>query len=128
MATPPDRLTIASRDLLALETTRNNLEQNGYPGAILAHHTAGLAAVAADDSVDLVTGTLNEGEGAAICCENLRRAAGRYPGVPLLVGCSSSLGSRLVPLLKKAGLQARVQTRRKGFASLLCRSAGGKRE
>ena len=36
MATPPDRLTIVSRDLLALETTRNNLEQNGYPGPILA--------------------------------------------------------------------------------------------
>ncbi len=126
VAAPPAALTIASRDLLALATTRTNLEQNGYAGPIVEYHTAGLAAGPADDGLELVIGTLNEGEGLAICRENLRRAAARFAGVPMLLGCSSSLGSRLVPALKKAGLQARVQTRRKGFASLLCRSASGK--
>jgi SAM-dependent methyltransferase len=121
--TPPDRLTLASRDLLALVTTRSNLGQNGYAGEIIEQHTASLATVPGDDGLDLVIGTLNEGEGLPICRENLWRAASRFGGVPMLWGCSSSFGSRLVPALKKAGLQARVQTRRKGFASLFCRSA-----
>ncbi len=126
MAAPPAALTIASRDLLALATTRSNLEQNGCVGSIFEYHTAGLAAVPADDGLDLVIGTLNEGEGLAICRENLLCAAARHAGVPMLLGCSSSLGSRLVPALRKSGLQARVQTRRKGFGSLYCRSASGK--
>ena len=123
MAASPPSLTIASRDLLALVTTRNNLQQSGCAGPIVEYHTAGLAAVPADDGLELVIGTLNEGEGFSVCLESLRRAAGRYAGVPMLLGCSSSLGSRLVPALKKAGLQARVLTRRKGFGSLLCRSS-----
>jgi len=97
VAAPPAALTIASRDLLALATTRTNLEQNGYAGPIVEYHTAGLAAGPADDGLELVIGTLNEGEGLAICRENLRRAAARFAGVPMLLGCSSSLGSRLVP-------------------------------
>jgi hypothetical protein len=124
---PPDGLTIASRDLLALATTQSNLRHNGYAGAVRQHHTAGLAAVPADDAPELVVGALNESEGLPVCRENLRRAAARYAGVPMLLGCSSSLGSRLVPVLRKSGLQARVQTRRKGFGSLLCRWASGKR-
>jgi 16S rRNA (guanine1207-N2)-methyltransferase len=123
MAPPPDRLTIVSRDLLALATTRNNLEQNGYAGPILEHHTADLAAVPAGEGLDLVTGTLNEGEGFAVCRDNVQRAAACYARTPMLLGCSSSLASRLVPALKKARLQARVLTRRKGFATLLCRRA-----
>jgi hypothetical protein len=123
MAASPDGLTIASRDLLALATTRSNLEQNGCAGPIREYHTAGLAAVPADDGLELVIGTLNEGEGLAVCWENLRRAAARHAGVPMLLGCSSSLASRLVPALKKAGLQARVQSKRKGFSSLFCGSA-----
>jgi protein-L-isoaspartate O-methyltransferase len=127
-AAPPDCLTIASRDLLALVTTRSNLQQNGYAGVIHEQHSAALAAVPADDGVELVIGTLNESEGLAVCRENLRRAAARYAGAPMLLGCSSSLGSRLVPALRKSGLQARVRTRRKGFASLLCRCGSGKLE
>jgi 16S rRNA (guanine1207-N2)-methyltransferase len=121
MAASPAALSIASRDLLALGTTRSNLEQNGYANPIIEYHRAGLAAVPRDDGLELVIGTLNEGEGLAICRENLRRAAARYAGVPM--GCSSSLGSRLVPALRKAGLQARVLTRRKGFGTLFCRLA-----
>ncbi len=121
MAASPPSLTIASRDLLALVTTRSNLQQYGCAGAIVGYHTAGLAAVPADDGLELVIGTLNEGEGFSVCLENMRRAAGRHAGVPMLLGCSSSLCSRLAPALRKVGLKARVLTRRKGFGSLFCR-------
>jgi len=120
MSASLERLAICSRDLLALRTTQNNLQKNGFAGPLATYHAAGIGALDNETDLDLMVGILNESEGIDICREEIRDAVAGHPGTPLLVGCSSSFAGRLSPALKKQGIRTRVGTKGKGFCALTC--------
>jgi hypothetical protein len=112
------RITMVSRDLLALRASRSNLQRNGYGSQLLECHSADIGAAACEAGSDLLIGTLNEGEGLDVCGEEIHSAASRYPGASMLLGCSASFAGRLVAALKRTGLRVRAGTKTRGFGSI----------
>jgi 16S rRNA (guanine1207-N2)-methyltransferase len=113
-----ERISMVSRDLLALRASRSNLQKNGYSGQVLACHSADVGAAECEGGIDLLIGTLNEGAGLDVCRAEIRCAASRYPGVPLLLGCSASFAGRLVAALKKTEMRVHAGTKNRGFGSI----------
>jgi len=116
--------TLLSRDLLSLRAARANLRQNGFRGEVREHHTADVAVLKGSGEPGLIVGTLREGERMGVAVEKLARAHLQHPGVPVVMGCSSSFGARVVRRLRKRGVRASVGRKRRGSCSILCGQAG----
>lgn len=114
-----EEIVAVSRDLIALKATQANLRGNDYEGPVQCVHSADLCCTCQEARPDVALATLNEKETAAVNVEKTRRLLSSCGGCPVIVGCRSSLGSRLGDKLRALGIRVPLRKRRKGFCSML---------
>ena len=116
----PQQITLIDRDLLALQTTIYNLQQNGCPAEhIHNHHQIGLPALPAP--ADLVLNPLRDGEGPRLATARLGLLAEQLsPKATMLIAANSHLISQVEQLVKKRNgrLKPHKRKKRKGFSAL----------
>ncbi|MCP4420976.1 MAG: methyltransferase [Chloroflexi bacterium] len=115
----PQQISLIDRDLLALQTTAFNLQQNGCPAEIISsHHQIGLPPL--PTPADLVLHPLRDSEGPKIAAARLNLIAQQLaPKASVLIGANSHLISQVEQQMKRNGrLKPRQRKRRKGFSTL----------
>jgi len=117
------RMTLASRDGLALEAAGRNLVANGFTGELRSVHTADWPAAAAERPRQMVLATLDEKEGLEVNLHQLRGLLGA--GHAVIAGCKSSFASRLCSALRADGHHAVGKVRRKGCSAFCLLPAVG---
>jgi 16S rRNA G1207 methylase RsmC len=116
----PERVTLAGRDLLALEYSRDNLLRNGCPVERIAlRHQVGLQT---DDGegVELAVAAVEEGQPAEVSASELvPLVSGLQPPARVLLGGGSTDISRLESVLRaRARVVARKRHRRHSVLEL----------
>jgi 16S rRNA (guanine1207-N2)-methyltransferase len=120
LALQPQHITLVDRDLLALQTTVYNLQQNGCPAKrISTHHQIGLPALPVP--ADLVLHPLRDSEGPQLAVARLGLLAEQLaPKAALLIAANSHLISQVEQQVKKGNgrLKPHKRKKRKGFSAL----------
>ncbi|VAW43628.1 16S rRNA (guanine(1207)-N(2))-methyltransferase [hydrothermal vent metagenome] len=115
----PQQISLVDRDLLALQTTAHNLQQNGCPAEIISsYHQIGLPPL--PTPADLVIHPLRDSEGPKIAVARLNLLAEQLaPKAFAFIGANSHLISQVEQQMKRNGrLKPRQRKRRKGFSTL----------
>jgi 16S rRNA (guanine1207-N2)-methyltransferase len=115
----PQQITLVDRDLLALQTTRYNLQQNGCPTErIHNHHQIGLPSL--EIPANLVLHPLRDSEGPKLATTRLNLLAEQLaPGGTILTAANSHLISQVEQQAKKnKQLTPHKRKKRKGFSAL----------
>lgn len=115
----PQQITLVDRDLLALQTTVYNLQQNGCPpDRIHSHHQIGLPPLAAPAT--LILHPLRDSEGPKLAITRLNLLAEQLaPGGTILIAANSHLISQVEQQVKKnKHLTPHKRKKRKGFSAL----------
>ncbi len=115
----PQQITLVDRDLLALQTTAYNLQQNGCPAErIHSHHQIGLPPLAA--APNLVLHPLRDSEGPRLAVARLNLLATQMgPRGTILIAANSHLISQVAQQAKKSQhLKPQKRRKRKGFSTL----------
>jgi 16S rRNA G1207 methylase RsmC len=115
----PQQISLVDRDLLALQTTAHNLQQNGCPAEIISsHHQIELPQL--PTPADLVIHPLRDSEGPKIAVARLNLLAEQLaPKASVHIGANSHLISQIEQQMKRNGrLQPGQRKRRKGFSTL----------
>ncbi|MEZ4592485.1 MAG: methyltransferase [Chloroflexota bacterium] len=115
----PQQITLVDRDLLALQTTATNLQQNGCPAErIHSHHQIGLPPLVAP--ANLILHPLRDSEGPKLATARLNLLAEQLaPGGTILVAANSHLISQVEQQVKKnKHFTPRKRKKRKGFSAL----------
>jgi 16S rRNA G1207 methylase RsmC len=118
----PQQVTLIDRDLLALQTTAYNLQQNGCPAErIHSHHQIDLLDMATP--ADLVLYPLQDSEGPKLATARLNLlAAWLAPQAQVLIAANSHLISQVEQQMKKSKLLIpHKRKKRKGFSALSLR-------
>ncbi len=118
----PQQITLVDRDLLALQTTAFNLQQNGCPtDHIHSFHQIDLPAMAAP--ANLVLYPLQDSEGPKLAAARLNLLAARLaPQAQVLIAANSHLISQVEQQMKKSKLLLpHKRKKRKGFSALSLR-------
>ncbi|MBK8904643.1 MAG: methyltransferase [Anaerolineaceae bacterium] len=118
----PQQITLLDRDLLALQTTAYNLQQNGCPAERLhSHHQIGLPNVASP--ANLVLYPLQDSEGPKVASARLNLLAEQLaPSGTILIAANSHLISQVEQQVKKnRQLTPHKRKKRKGFSALSLR-------
>ncbi|GJM42316.1 MAG: hypothetical protein DHS20C20_25980 [Ardenticatenaceae bacterium] len=115
----PQQITLVDRDLLALKTSRYNLQQNGCPAEqIHSHHQIGLPPL--QTPANLILHPLRDSEGPKLAVARLNLLAEQLsPKGKILIAANSHLISQAEQQLKKSKrLRPQKRKKRKGFSSL----------
>lgn len=115
----PQHITLVDRDLLALQTTAYNLQQNGCPpDRIHSHHQIGLPPLLAP--ANLILYPLRDSEGPKLATARLHLLADQLaPGGTILIAANSHLISQVEQQVKKnKRLTPHKRKKRKGFSAL----------
>jgi 16S rRNA (guanine1207-N2)-methyltransferase len=115
----PQQITLTDRDLLALQTTAYNLQQNGCPpDRIHSHHQIGLPPLLAPAT--LILYPLRDSEGPKLATARLHLLADQLaPGGTILIAANSHLISQVEQQVKKnKHLTPHKRKKRKGFSAL----------
>lgn len=115
----PQQITLTDRDLLALQTTAYNLQQNGCPPERLhSHHQIGLPPLAAP--ANLILHPLRDSEGPKLASARLNLLAEQLaPGGTILIAANSHLISQVEQQVKRSKhLKPHKRKKRKGFSAL----------
>ena len=115
----PQQITLVDRDLLALQATLTNLQQNGCPAErIHSHHQIGLPPLAAP--ANLILHPLRDSEGPKLATARLNLLAEQLaPGGTVLIAANSHLISQVEQQVKKSNLlKPHKRKKRKGFSAL----------
>lgn len=115
----PQQISLVDRDLLALQATAYNLQQNGCPAEIISsYHQIGLPSLPAP--ADLVIHPLRDSEGPKIATARLNLLAEQLaPHATIFIGANSHLISQIEQRMKRnCRLKPRQRKRRKGFSTL----------
>lgn len=115
------QVTLVSRDALALRQSALNLSKHDCCGTVRQEHTVGFWPEGTADQVDLCVGILNDKEGVDINLEKISHVRLACPQVPIIIGCSMSLGARLEKALRKRGIRASIVKKRQGVCVIQCR-------
>jgi len=113
------RMCVASRNLIALEATKHNLEGCGFTGDVRFSHTPLFDCAADAFRPDLIVAALREREGYDIHLGKASRALSKYPACPLVLACASGKASRLEKAFRASGRRTSLKTKRKGFSAFL---------
>ncbi|MCA9945243.1 MAG: methyltransferase [Anaerolineales bacterium] len=116
----PHKITLVDRDLLALQTTTHNLQQNGCPTErISQHHQIGLPPL--DTAANLILHPLRDSEGPKLAFAHLALAADQLaPKGIILTAANSHLISQVEQQIRKGNGRLKPQKRkkRKGYSAL----------
>ena len=116
----PHKITLVDRDLLALQTTSHNLQQNGCPAErISQHHQIGLPPL--DTAANLILHPLRDSEGPKLAFAHLALAADQLaPKGIILTAANSHLISQVEQQIRKGNGRLKPQKRkkRKGYSAL----------
>lgn len=115
----PKHITLVDRDLLALQTTAYNLQQNGCPpDRIHSRHQIGLPPLLAP--ANLILYPLRDSEGPKLATARLHLLADQLaPGGTILIAANSHLISQVEQQVKKnKRLTPHKRKKRKGFSAL----------
>ena len=114
------KITLVDRDLLALQTTTHNLQQNGCPAErISQHHQIGLPPL--DTAANLILHPLRDSEGPKLAFAHLALAADQLaPKGIILTAANSHLISQVEQQIRKGNGRLKPQKRkkRKGYSAL----------
>jgi 16S rRNA (guanine1207-N2)-methyltransferase len=115
----PQHITLVDRDLLALKTSRYNLQQNGCPAErIRSYHQIGLPSL--EIPANLILHPLRDSEGPKLALARLDALAKKLAlNGTILIAANSHLISQVEQQVKKSKLlKPHKRKKRKGFSAL----------
>jgi hypothetical protein len=120
MAGRIDRMTLISRDALALHQSAVNVAKNECCSEVHQEHRVGFTSGTGEKNVDLCVGMINDKEGLEINVKKITQVRNIYGNVPLFLGTPISFGLRLEKALRKEKIKALMVKKHQGNGVLEC--------